>query len=310
MRQRRTFGVIAALFTACGFATACGVEPTQVRAEPSSVATPRAAEPLHPELVEILTERYPELAEEEALKRVPANLRGKLLIESLGSAVGPELAGAWYDRGRDVQHLNVSSNWAAAKAALLADRYQVVVKVHRVKYDDNQLRAVWESLLAGASPGIPALTIRTGSAQIDTDRNRVRVTLFHSPEAHSVAAKIVATYGDSVTVEVAPPSSPPTPGPNGLLPPVSVEDTLAWAKAGVTARLRTTLISKRGRAALCDAGEDSDPPQCSEPLIRVVGVPVEQLGLQEKNGVHFGGVDIVVTFTRADEARFVKQVAP
>jgi len=311
MRQGRTVAPLAAMvFTTAAFTGGCAVEPTRRSVEPASVATPRAAQPLHPELVEILAERHPEMAETEALEHVPADVRRKLLLETLGSVLGHEFAGGSYDAARDVQHLSITSDRAATTAASLADRYQVVVEIQRVQYGDNELRAVWESLLAGASPGIPAVTIRTGSMDIDTEHNRVEVTLFYSAEAHTIAAKIRSTYGDIVTVEVARPSSPPTAGPDGLLPPVSVEDTLAWAKAGISARVRDGLISDRDGTVLCGSWQDSDPPSCDEPRIRVVGVPTGQLHLSEKDGVHYGQVDVVVRFTSADEARFLKQVVP
>jgi hypothetical protein len=60
-----------------------------------------------------------------------------------------------------------------------------------------------------------------------------------------------------------------------------VSETLSVA-AGSNVVVQGALVAKGNRADLCDWVEESHPPQCGDPRLRLEGIGLSQLRLQRK----------------------------
>lgn len=80
-----------------------------------------------------------------------------------------------------------------------------------------------------------------------------------------------------------------------MLEPTSVREALASVEPGKQVRVQAALVTEDDVPFLRDSVEDSDPEQCSDPKVEIVGAPIEELGLTERSGELTGEVDIVTT---------------
>ena len=88
----------------------------------------------------------------------------------------------------------------------------------------------------------------------------------------------------------------PSPTPSGSqLDATSVWDALDSRQPGEEVRVRAALVTENDVPFLCDSVEDSDPEQCSEPSVEIIGAPLADLGLRERRSELAGEVDIVIT---------------
>ncbi|WP_324654022.1 hypothetical protein [Georgenia sp. H159] len=98
------------------------------------------------------------------------------------------------------------------------------------------------------------------------------------------------------------PSSTPS---DSQLEVTSVCDALESRQPGEEVRVRAALVTENDVPFLCDSVEDSDPEQCSEPSVEIIGAPLADLGLRERRSELAGEVDIVITLDD-DVATFVR----
>ncbi|WP_341360465.1 hypothetical protein V5H98_04570 [Georgenia sp. M64] len=108
----------------------------------------------------------------------------------------------------------------------------------------------------------------------------------------TVTALMVLLAG--CTEEPAPVPDEPTSSASAR-EPISIRDALDRVEAGEQVRVQTTLVTEDGVPFLCDSVADSDPEQCSEPSVEIVGAPLDDLELTERRGELAGEVDIVIT---------------
>jgi len=76
-----------------------------------------------------------------------------------------------------------------------------------------------------------------------------------------------------------------------------VSETLSVA-AGSDVVVQGALVVKGNRADLCDWVEESYPPQCEDPRLRLEGIGLSQLRLQRKADTLWSGGGIVVAGKR------------
>lgn len=98
----------------------------------------------------------------------------------------------------------------------------------------------------------------------------------------------------------------PTATSPAELEPTSVWDALDQAQPGEEVRIQAALVTEEDVPFLCDGVEDSDPEQCSEPSMEILGAPLDELGLRERRSELSGEVDIVVTIND-NVATFVRR---
>jgi hypothetical protein len=96
-------------------------------------------------------------------------------------------------------------------------------------------------------------------------------------------------------VEDASAADEPTSSSSAVLEPTSIREALASVVPGEQVRVQAVLVTEDDVPFLCDSVEDSDPEQCSEPSVEIVGAPLDDLGLTERRGELAGEVDIVIT---------------
>lgn len=80
-----------------------------------------------------------------------------------------------------------------------------------------------------------------------------------------------------------------------MLEPTTIREALASVEPGEQVRVQAALVTEDDVPFLCDSVEDSDPEQCSEPSVEIVGAPLDALGLTEHRSELAGEVDIVIT---------------
>ncbi|WP_454777778.1 hypothetical protein [Georgenia muralis] len=83
--------------------------------------------------------------------------------------------------------------------------------------------------------------------------------------------------------------------PTSALEPISVREALDRVEPGEQVRVQAVLVTEAGDPYLCDSVEDTDPEQCSDPKVEIVGAPIDDLELTERRGELAGEVDVVVT---------------
>lgn len=94
------------------------------------------------------------------------------------------------------------------------------------------------------------------------------------------------------------PASTPAPAldePTSVLEPISIREALDRVKPGDQVRVQTALVTEDDVPFLCDSVEDSDPEQCSDPKVKILGAPIDDLDLTERSGELAGEVDLVIT---------------
>lgn len=83
--------------------------------------------------------------------------------------------------------------------------------------------------------------------------------------------------------------------PTSALEPISIRDALDRVDPGEQVRVQTVLVTEDDVPFLCDSVEDTDPEQCSDPKVKILGAPIDDLELTERRGELAGEVDIVIT---------------
>lgn len=109
------------------------------------------------------------------------------------------------------------------------------------------------------------------------------------------------TAGDGPIATTEPSSHSPA-----VLEPTSVWDALEQAQPDEEVRIQAALVTEDDVPFLCDGVEDSDPAQCSEPSMEIIGAPLDELGLRERRSELSGEVDLVLT-SNDNAATFVRR---
>ncbi|WP_168217798.1 hypothetical protein [Occultella kanbiaonis] len=86
---------------------------------------------------------------------------------------------------------------------------------------------------------------------------------------------------------------------------MTMREALEEPDYGEQVRLAVTLVTEGGVLLLCDAVEDTDPAQCADPNVEIVGAPLEDLDLVERSGERSGEVDLIVILVDEDTAEYV-----
>jgi hypothetical protein len=105
-------------------------------------------------------------------------------------------------------------------------------------------------------------------------------------------------------VEDASAADEPTAISSAVLEPTSIREALASVEPGEQVRVQAVLVTEDDVPFLCDLVADSDPEQCPEPSVEIVGAPLDDLGLTERRSELAGEVDIVITL-KGKTATFV-----
>jgi hypothetical protein len=79
--------------------------------------------------------------------------------------------------------------------------------------------------------------------------------------------------------------------------PLTVSETLS-VEAGSDVFVQGALVAKGNRADLCDWVEESYPPQCGEPSLKLEGIDLSQLRLERKADTSWSEGGIVVAGKR------------
>lgn len=92
-----------------------------------------------------------------------------------------------------------------------------------------------------------------------------------------------------------PAADAPTSDSTTVTEPVTVREALNRAEPGQQVRVKATLVTEDDIPLLCDSVEDSDPEQCGDPQVELVGAPLDELGLTERRSELSGEVDIIIS---------------
>jgi hypothetical protein len=127
--------------------------------------------------------------------------------------------------------------------------------------------------------------------------NKREVTSLRTETGACALASIVVLLAGCTGVPAAdePTSSSPTSSSPSVLEPTTIREALASVEPGEQVRVQATLVTEDDVPFLCDSVAESDPVQCSEPSVEIVGAPLDDLGLTEHRSELAGGVDIVIT---------------
>jgi hypothetical protein len=122
--------------------------------------------------------------------------------------------------------------------------------------------------------------------------NKREVTSLRTVTGACALASIVVLLAGCTGVPAA---DEPTSSSPSVLEPTSIREALASVEPGEQVRVQAALVTEDDVPFLCDSVAESDPVQCSEPSVEIVGAPLDDLGLTEHRSELAGEVDIVIT---------------
>ncbi|CAM3405239.1 hypothetical protein OCAE111667_08065 [Occultella aeris] len=120
----------------------------------------------------------------------------------------------------------------------------------------------------------------------------------------SVSVAVVLTGCTTDRNPTPEPTSDPTVAVSDLQP-MTLREALEGPEYGEQVRLSVALVTEGDVPFLCDAVDDSDPEQCADPNVEIVGAPLEDLDLVERSGERSGEVDLIVLLVDEDTAEYV-----
>jgi hypothetical protein len=85
------------------------------------------------------------------------------------------------------------------------------------------------------------------------------------------------------------PAARPSATSSSWSQPLTVSEALSVA-AGADVVVQGALVAKGNRAELCDWVEESYPPQCEDPRLKLEGIDLSQLRLQRKADTSWGSI--------------------